>query len=337
MVVYNNSLSQYLTAGIVFIATLILAFFIRKFVLAIFERTAKQSNHVFISNILQSGRNLMPILFYIPFYAVVRYLTFPDSIEKAVSIIGILLVTLCIVRYISGIIKLFSKQYFADHSNPVFKSGIELFADVIVWIMAALFILNNLGFNINTLLAGLGIGGMAIALASQTLLGDLFNYFTILIDKPFTLGDDISINGHSGIVKKIGLKGTRVLSSDGEQIIISNTDITKNVLKNYRVMEKRRKIMVLSVKYGISSEIIKEIPALLQNIVNSVNGAQFVRAHFSAFADSSLNFELAFFVLSREYGTYMDKIQEINFKILDEFAKRKIEFAFPSSSVYLEK
>jgi small-conductance mechanosensitive channel len=335
--VYKNTLAQHLTAAIIFIASLIFAFFIRKFILALFDKTAKKLNYPILPHIFESGKNLMPILFYIPFYAAARYLILPDIVENAVSIIGIILITVCIVLYVSGIIKLISAQYVVQHSNQSLKSGIEFFADIIVWFMAALFVLNNLGFNINTLLAGLGIGGMAIALASQTLLGDLFNYFTILIDKPFAIGDNITINGHSGEVVRIGLKGIRILSADGEQIIVSNTDITKNVLKNYRVMKKRRKIITIGIKYETPAALIKEIPQLLKTIVAGVSNTEFVRAHFSEFAESSLNFELVFFVLSREYGEYMNKVQEVNFKILDEFASRKIGFAYPASSVYIEK
>ncbi|MDR3244390.1 MAG: mechanosensitive ion channel family protein [Elusimicrobiota bacterium] len=336
-VILENTVSQHITALAVFVISFIVLLLIRKFIYSSLKKYSKKAEKSFALHILESAKKIMPILFYLPFYITAQYIVLPRLLEKTVSVLAILISTYCIVRYLSNLIKFMSDKHFLDETSPALKNSVEFFANAIIWIMAILLVLNNLGFNINTLLAGVGIGGMAIALASQSLLSDLFNYLTILIDKPFTVGDDVLVNGHFGTVQKIGLKGTRIISFDGELIIASNTDMTKSVLKNYKVMEKRRKITIIGIRYDTPAAVIKEIPSLLQTIVKSVEGVEFARAHFSAFADSSLNFELVFYVLSKEYSIYMNKIQEINFKILDEFAIRKIEFAFPSSSVYLEK
>jgi len=203
--------------------------------------------------------------------------------------------------------------------------------------MAALFLLSNFGFNVTTLITGLGIGGMAVALASQTLLGDIFNYFTIIIDRPFRIGDIVKVGDVTGTVQVIGLKGTRLKAADGEQIIIANTDMTKSIVFNYQVMNERRVLVKIGIKYDTLPEKIKEIPSVLKRIVQSVEGTGFVRAHFYEFGNFSLNYEIVYFVSGNDYNNYMDKLQKVNFAILDEFARMGVEFAFPSQSIYVEK
>jgi small-conductance mechanosensitive channel len=324
-VVYGNTILQHLIAFLFLAIMFFVAFLLRKF--------TKNTT----SNVFKSFQKLIPIIQFLPFYLISKFLILPQAFNKFISICAILVITICVVRCLSTILNFISRKYLSDGSSQILKSGAEFCADILLWAMAALFVLSNLGFNINTLLAGLGIGGMAIALASQTLLGDLFNYFTILIDKPFVIGDEVLVNGHYGTVKKIGLKGTRIQSSDGELVIVSNTDMTKTIIKNYFVMSKRRKVVVLGIRYDTPIETVKKIPDILRQIVASVKDTEISRVHFCEFADSSLNFELVYFVMSRQYGVYMDKVQEINFKILEEFAKNKIEFAYPSKSIYLEK
>jgi small-conductance mechanosensitive channel len=334
---YGNTLLEYIIVIAILLFVLTATTLLKRVVGNIASRLLKKTSSRSLSYILTSAEKLSPILQYIPFYLSVKLLVLPASLEHFISIAGTIIITICCTRLISDIINLISNQHFIGNNNPILKNITDFFADIIIWIIAILFILSNLGFNINTLLAGIGIGGMAIAFASQALLSDLFNYFTILFDKPFVVGDDVHINGNYGNVQKIGLKGTRLMSNEGEQIIISNTDMTKNVLKNYRIMEKRRKTSVLGIRYDTPAAILKEIPAILKNIVENTTNTEFLRVHFSEFADSSLNFTLVYYVRSKNYTIYMDKVQEINFKILDAFASKKIDFAFPSKSLYIEK
>ncbi|MDR1952273.1 MAG: mechanosensitive ion channel family protein [Elusimicrobiota bacterium] len=335
-IIFSNSASGHLKTILVFLISFILALSLRKIINFIVKRSSIKISDGLILDIVINVKKLTPILFYMPFYLICRISPLPNFIEKFITASGIVFIIVCSVLYITSIVHSVSSKYFSNLSNELLKNSFDIFSDIIIWTMAVLLILSNLGFNINTLLAGLGIGGMAIALASQSILGNLFNYFTILLDKPFVLGDDISIDGNIGKIKRIGLKGTRMVGIDGEEIIISNTDITKGVLKNYKNMQKRRKLVILGVRYDTSPELIKEIPSILKNIVLSVPQTEFARVHFSSFSASSLDFELVFFVLSNNFRIYMDRAQEVNFKILDEFSKRGIGFAFPTNSIYIE-
>ncbi|MDR0486182.1 MAG: mechanosensitive ion channel family protein [Elusimicrobiota bacterium] len=336
-VFYGNTLKDYIAVFVILLVLLLLAFLLKKLLLIILNKLSSKTSNRLSSYLLKNGKKFMPIFQYIPFYITGKFLVLPPFLVKTISVAGIIIVAVCFTRFLSEIVNLISAKYFMGQENALLKSGADFFADIILWTAAALFILNNIGININALLAGIGIGGMALAFAAQSLLGDLFNYFTILIDKPFIIGDDIFVNGNWGTVQKIGLKGTRLLSADGEQLIISNTDMTKNVLKNYRIMQKRRKTSVLGIKYDTPAADLKEIPQMLEKIIKEAGQTDFVRAFLSDFGESSINFTLVYFVLSKDFNFYAQKTQEINFKILEVFSERKIEFAFPSQSLYIEK
>ena len=195
--------------------------------------------------------------------------------------------------------------------------------------------LDNLGFNISTLIAGLGITGIAVALAAQALLGDLFSYFVIFFDKPFEIGDFVVFENNSGSIEKIGIKTTRVRSLSGEQLIVSNSKLTNSLVHNYKRMEKRRVVFNIGVTYQTTAEQLKAIPEIVKNIIAKNEYAQFDRGHFQSFGDSSLKFEFVYFILTADYTIYMDVQQNINLEIYEEFGKRGIEFAYPTQTVFL--
>ncbi|MCX7765301.1 MAG: mechanosensitive ion channel family protein, partial [Candidatus Sumerlaeia bacterium] len=184
---------------------------------------------------------------------------------------------------------------------------------------------------------GLGIGGVAVALAAQAILGDLFSYFAILFDRPFEVGDFIIIGDLSGTVEYIGLKTTRIRSINGEQVVIANTDLTNSRIRNYKRMERRRVVFRIGVRYETNLEQLKEIPVLIKNIISQIPEATFDRAHFFSYGDFSLVFEIVYFVNDRDYYKYMDIQQQINLKIKEEFARRQIKFAYPTQTVYLSR
>ncbi|MCK4428221.1 MAG: mechanosensitive ion channel family protein, partial [candidate division Zixibacteria bacterium] len=193
------------------------------------------------------------------------------------------------------------------------------------------------GFKISTVIAGLGIGGIAVALAAQAILGDLFSYFSILFDRPFEVGDFIILDDYLGTIEHIGIKTTRVRSLGGEQLVFSNADLTNSRLRNYKRMAKRRVVFKLGVTYQTTLEQVKEIPTIIKNIIQNITDTVFDRAHFSSYGDFSLVFETVYYVLSRDYNKYMNIQQEINFAIKEEFEKRGIEFAYPTQTLFLEK
>ena len=198
-------------------------------------------------------------------------------------------------------------------------------------------ILSNLGVNVNTFIAGLGIGGVAVAFAAQSIIADLFNYFVIVFDKPFLKGDYIQIDQDLGTVEYIGVKSTRIRRNSGEQLLISNTNLLASRIQNYRVLEKRRKYMMVGVEYSTPLEKLKMIPDVVKKIIESTENTEFYSARFIEFADSSLNFEVIYHVTIPDYAEYVRIVEDVNYKLVDEFNKLGINFAFPSRTIYMSK
>lgn len=223
----------------------------------------------------------------------------------------------------------------ADDATTIDALG--LIARIVIWSIISLMVLDNLGVEVNSLLASLGIGGIAIALALQNILGDLFASLTIALDKPFIIGDYIAVGDYAGTVEDIGLKSTRMRSLSGEEIILSNTDLLSSRIRNYRFIEERRASFVIGVTYGTSTETLARIPSIIKEIVLSVDKVRFLRTFLTDLGDYSLNYEVVYFVQSTDYTLFMEVRQEINLAIYDRFEKEGIEFAFPTQTVFLEK
>lgn len=206
---------------------------------------------------------------------------------------------------------------------------------LILWLLIILLILENLSINIATLIASLGIGGIAVALAVQSILGDVFASLSIVLDKPFVVGDFIIIDTAMGTVEYIGLKTTRLRSLSGEQVIFSNANLLKERINNYKRMYERRVLFSIGVVYQTTEENLKEIPGMLREIVESQPSIRFDRAHFKEYTPSSLNFEIVYYVLDPDYNVYMDIQQAINIAIFSRFSQKDIQFAHPVHTIYM--
>ncbi len=207
---------------------------------------------------------------------------------------------------------------------------------IALWSVATLMILDNLGFNITALVASLGIGGVAVALAVQNILGDLFASLSIALDKPFVVGDFIVVDDIAGTVEHVGLKTTRLRSLSGEQVVFANADLLKSRIHNYKRLYERRVLFGFGVLYRTTPEQLAAIPVMVREAITGQPGTRFDRAHFKAFGDSSLDFEVVYFVLDPDYNRYMDIQQAINLELVNRFAAAGIEFAFPTRSVHVE-
>lgn len=207
---------------------------------------------------------------------------------------------------------------------------------MLIWLLLILIGLDNLGINITTLIAGLGISGIAVALAIQNILGDLFASFSIVLDKPFVIGDFIIIDDYMGAVEHIGLKTTRIRSLSGEQLIFSNADLLKSRIRNYKRMFERRVVFPLGVVYQTPHEKISKIPEIIRQAVVKNEHVRFDRAHFKAFGDYALLFEVVYWIQDPDYNIYMDIQQAINLDILKQFAEDGIEFAYPTQTTMLQ-
>jgi small-conductance mechanosensitive channel len=214
---------------------------------------------------------------------------------------------------------------------------LRFLARVAVWSLLALVALANFQVNITTLVAGLGVGGIAIALAIQNILGDLFASLSILLDRPFAVGHFIVVDGLAGTVDHVGLKTTRIRSLSGEEIVISNTDLLKSRIHNYKRLYERRVLFGFGVTYDTGYERLAAIPSMVREIIEAVSKTRFDRAHFKEYGDSSLNFEVVYYVLDPGYNMYMDIQQAINLRLYQRFEEDGIEFAFPTRTLLISR
>lgn len=214
---------------------------------------------------------------------------------------------------------------------------IGLIVRAALWSLALLLILDNLGFDITALVAGLGIGGIAIGLAAQNILGDLFASLSIVLDKPFEIGDFIISGEYMGTVERIGLKTTRLRSLSGEQVVISNNDLLTSRVRNYKRMAERRVVFTIGVTYGTPTERLEEIPQIIRDAIEAQKDTRFDRSNFTAYGDFSLNFETVYYILSRDYNLFAKTHETILLAIYRQFADKKIDFAFPTQSIHVER
>lgn len=210
-------------------------------------------------------------------------------------------------------------------------------AKVAIWAVILLLAMENLGIDVTALIAGLGIGGIAVALAAQSVLSDLFASLSIIVDKPFVIGDFIIVGDLLGTVEKIGLKTTRVRSLTGEQIIFSNNDLLSSRVRNYKRMFERRIAFSIGVTYQTTPELIEEIPSLIKEIVSIQPDVRFDRCHFKTFGDFAIIFETVYFALIPDYTAYMDVQQAINLGIMHVFADKHIDFAYPTQTLFVQR
>jgi small-conductance mechanosensitive channel len=283
---------------------------------------------------------IMPLFYYGAFYLGIMHLTLNASLAKAVNFLGLGLLTIMGASSVSSLLvyalSLYLEKKDKDLSQDYAPKVILKLVQAAVWGLAIVLLLDNF-IEIDALIAGLGIGGIAIGFAAQAILQDVFSYFSIFFDRPFEIGDFIIIGEYMGTVEHIGLKTTRLRSINGEQLILSNGDLTSSRLRNYKRMAVRRVLFTIGVKYETSLEKLKEIPVLIKNIIEKMDDVSFERVHFASYGNFSLNYEIVYYINDRDYNKYMDIQQEINFKLKEEFDKRGIEFAYPTQTVYINQ
>jgi small-conductance mechanosensitive channel len=208
-------------------------------------------------------------------------------------------------------------------------------AKVLLWAIVLLAMLSNLGVNITAFVASLGVGGIAVALAVQNILGDLFASLSIAVDKPFEVGDFIVIGSLAGTVEHVGLKTTRIRSLGGEQIVMANTAMLTSTIQNYKRLAERRIVFEFGVTYACTAAQARKIPQIVEQIVRSIERTRFDRSHFRGFGESTLDFETVYIVLDPGYNVYMDIQQSINLRLMEELEALGVEFAFPTRTIHV--
>jgi small-conductance mechanosensitive channel len=208
---------------------------------------------------------------------------------------------------------------------------------LVLWSLLLLLALDNFGVNVTTLVAGLGVGGIAIALAVQNILGDIFCSLSIVLDKPFEIGDFIIVGDLMGTIEHIGIKTTRLRSLSGEQLVFSNSDLVGSRIRNYKRMWQRRIVFEFGVTYQTPAEKVEKIPVIVRDILAEVDDTQLDRAHFKSYGDFALIFEVVYNVLKPDYNIYMDVQQTINLALMRRFEAEGIDFAYPTQTLYVHR
>ncbi len=339
---FGNSVSRYLATVAIFAAGILALRFVIHRVVQRVKKLAEQTSATiddFLVEVLDSIA--LPLLYCFLGYGALKSLALPVAAHKALNYSGLAAGVYFLVKFLIALTAYGFTVYLRKRGNDstLKKSlqGMLMVVQFVIWGGAVIFFLDNLGFKVSAVLAGLGIGGVAVALAAQAVLKDLFSYFCIIFDRPFVLGDFIIVGDYLGTIEHIGIKTTRIRSLSGEMMIFSNSDLTDSRVRNYKLMERRRVLFQLKVVYQTPLERIKEIPVMLEKIIKGVEGAVFDRAHFLSFGDFSLDFEVVYYVIGGDYNKYMDIQQQINFAVMRGFAEKKIEFAYPSQTVFLQK
>ncbi|AKD04555.1 mechanosensitive ion channel family protein [Pontibacter korlensis] len=337
---FHNSLQTYLILIAFIIIGVALINFFKNSVLTRVARLTEKTSSNFDNHLIESiDRFGVPALYIALVFAALDYLALPVRVNNIIQFATTVALTILAIQFVSNTILLLLRSYVGRQENGEEKvkqlGGVILVINIIVWGIGLLTLLDNLGYDVTTVVAGLGIGGIAVALAAQNILGDLFNYFVIFFDRPFEVGDFIIIDDKMGVVDKIGVKTTRIKSLSGEQLVFANSDLTNSRIHNYKQMQQRRVVFKINVIYQTSYEQVKTIPGLLRQIVEEQQLTRFDRAHFASYGDSSLDFEVVYYVLSSDYNVYMDTQQSINLRIFEEFQHRGIEFAYPTRTLFV--
>jgi small-conductance mechanosensitive channel len=337
----NTTLTWGIATGLFLFAWLALLL-LRRLVVQRLRKLDQRKNSVAALNVAvdvaQATRGWF--LFAIALFVGSRFLELPEDVDawayRAATIAALLQGGLWLSAGVTKSIKKKREHDLEESPDDVAAMDILSFiARVTIWSLVLLAVLDNLGVNITTLIAGLGVGGIAVALAAQNILGDLFASLSIVLDKPFVVGDFLSIGDFLGSVENVGIKTTRMRSLSGEQLIFANNDLLSSRIRNYGRMFERRVVFSIGVTYQTPADTLKAIPDLLRDAVESQDQVRFDRAHFQKYGDFALIFEVVYFVLSPNYNKYMDIQQEVNLKIYEEFEARGIEFAYPTQTLFI--
>lgn len=347
-ILWNNLIKEYLIAfGFFVLSIFVLRFFkyvvIRK-LKALTDHTRIEFDNLLTSIIDSFG---WPLYSFLALYLSSRFIQLPELFEKIIYFLFLFSLAYYLIQGLQKIInysfeRLIKKEEKEEKGGGkgIDPSVIRLLRKVtkfVLWLLAVIIILQSLGYNLSTLIAGLGIGGIAIAFAIQGVLSDVFSSFSIHLDKPFQVGDFIIVGNDTGVVKKIGIKSTRIQALQGEELVVANKELTETRIHNYKKMKKRRIVFTFGVIYETPAEKIKKIPILIKDIIDKIDLTEIDRVHFKNFGDFSLNFEVVYYLNSSDYNQYMNIQQEINLLIKEQFEKEGIIFAYPTQTVFINK
>jgi small-conductance mechanosensitive channel len=341
-VLLGNTILAWATALGIAAATLVGLVVVKRIVLRqvtkLSGRTTNEWDDV-VAAVLAKTRRIF--LFAVAIFIGSRYLTLGANVHTVIRYFVVIITVLqlgfwgrAIVLSLIG--RHVERQMETDPGAATTMSALAIVIQLVMWTLLFLMALQNVGIEVAPLIAGLGVGGIAVALAVQNILGDLFASLSIVLDKPFVIGDFVVVGDMSGTIEHVGLKTTRVRSLSGEQIVFSNSDLLSTRIRNFKRMWERRVVFRVGVTYQTPRDVVEQIPVMLRETVEAREKARFDRAHFAAFGPSSLDFEVVYFVTDPNYGVYMDAQQALKHEIMDRFLEAGVEFAYPTQTIFVE-
>lgn len=342
-VYYGNSIQKYLVALAIALATFTVVILVRWIAVRRLrrwaERTTTDLDDVAIDAVRRTRRWIVMLL---SLYAGSLYLVVEQDLSDVTKTAAIALVALQVGLWSSGAIYFWYERYRLHREAQENVAGLgvvsmlALLARVFVWAAVVMLVLDNLGIDMTTLFAGLGIGGLAIALAVKNVLSDLLSSFSIMLDKPFEVGDFIVVDDYSGTVEHIGIRSTQLRAFNGEQIVFGNDNLLSSRIRNYGRMEERRAVFRVRIHYGTDADRLERIPETVSELVSAREGIRLDRCHLRDLGESAVELEVSYWVESPEFALYMDHQQALNLAILRAFSRDSVDIGLPARTVHLE-
>lgn len=335
-IILGNSVVDWIGAGLLVAAVWSALLLLRQLIASRYRRYTGEDHSTAVRLIAYLIGHTKHLLFMaVALYAAVEFLTVPKRVQSISANIVVVLMLLQVGIWAGRTLQFYLeiRHRRSGGTDLELSSSLDIIkfvSMVLIWSLVVLVALDNLGVNITALLAGLGVGGVAVALALQNVLGDLFASLAIALDKPFVVGDTLVLDTYVGKVERIGIKTTRLRADSGEQIILSNADILKSRVRNFGAGEERRALLTLNIDPRASIEQLREIPRIVEDVVKRLPHARFERCHFKTFGDWSLQFEVAFFSRDPVAQPILDLQQAVNLGVLEELRRRGIGIAVPA-------
>ena len=339
---WSNTAYEYLMAFIIFVISIIVLKIFQVIILAKLRKLALKTKTDFDDMLIEMFSGVRPPFYIlVSLYFALKSLFLSELVEMVIRVLFIVVIVFEVIQAAVKLFEYFLGKYLEKAQKESGKkiltismvNTLKFFVKLILWSLGTLMILSNLGVNVTSIIAGLGVGGIAIALAAQGILADIFSSFSIYFDRPFEVGDFIQVGTEKGEVEKIGLKTSRLRTPQGEELIISNQELTSARVQNFKRMEKRRISFSLGLTYDTTAEKLEKIPKIIKAIVDKESMAEFDRCFFVTYGDSALVFDIVYYVESPDYIDYLEVNQTINLAIYKKFATEKIDFAYPTQTI----
>jgi len=339
---WGNTYLAYLIAAAGILVAWIIVRLVKKYAVKKLQQLVSSTDNQYDDMVIEGVEKfVIPYIYLFVNYNIITHLSLHPRLANILRVAITVITLYYAVRLVNHILGAMLKGFMERRQETPERirqlRGVMIVLKAIVWFLGIVLLLDNLGYDVATIIAGMGIGGIAIALAAQTILGDLFSYFVIFFDKPFEIGDFVNADGKIGTVEYIGIKTTRIRSITGEQVIMSNTKLTNTALHNFKRMERRRIAFSIGVTYQTTAEKLKQIPGIIEKAIKAQSIAAFDRSHLSSFGDFSINFETVYFIETPDYLAFMNAQQEIYQAIFEAFEKEGIDFAYPTQTLFLER